>query len=162
MSGRFIRVSGCCELDQEFPTWLTIWPRDKMDKLFHAQTIRTGNATFDKRFNLSSDNEQEALRILNSSRTERILNLTDRSFGKFSINLNRDGKLYIAVHSGQAFFDIGKGTENPGQLRQRYAREMVYRHGGCIPHLQSLRYNLYPDRRFLFYENQYTMKYWMI
>lgn len=56
-----------CELDQEFPTWLTIWPRDKMDKLFHAQTIRTGNATFDKRFNLSSDNEQEALRILNSA-----------------------------------------------------------------------------------------------
>ena len=115
-----------CELDQEFPTWLTIWPRDKMDKLFHAQTIRTGNATFDKRFNLSSDNEQEALRILNSSRTERILNLTDRSFGKFSINLNRDGKLYIAVHSGQAFSDIGKGTENPGQLRQRYAREMKW------------------------------------
>ena len=115
-----------CELDQEFPTWLTIWPRDKMDKLFHAQTIRTGNTTFDKRFNLSSDNEQEALRILNSSRTERILNLTDRSFGKFSINLNRDGKLYIAVHSGQAFFDIGKGTENPGQLRQRYAREMKW------------------------------------
>lgn len=30
------------------------------------------------------------------------------------------------------------------------------------PHLQSLRYNLYPDRRFLFYENQYTMKYRMI
>ena len=115
-----------CRLNREFPTWLTIWPRDKMDKLFHAQTIRTGNATFDKRFNLSSDNEQEALRILNSSRTERILNLTDRSFGKFSINLNRDGKLYIAVHSGQAFFDIGKGTENPGQLRQRYAREMKW------------------------------------
>ena len=29
-------------------------------------TIRTGNEAFDKQFNLSSDDEQEALRILES------------------------------------------------------------------------------------------------
>ena len=115
-----------CKLDQEFSTWLTIWPRDKMDKLFHAKTIKTGNEAFDKRFNLSSDNEQEALRILNISRMERILDLAERSFGKFAINLNRDGKLYIAVHSGKAFFDIGKGTESPMQLRQRFASELKW------------------------------------
>ena len=46
--------------------------------------------------------------------------------GAVNTVVNRDGKLYIAVHSGQAFFDIGKGTENPGQLRQRYAREMKW------------------------------------
>lgn len=115
-----------CELEQEIPTWLTIWPRDKMDKLFHAKTIKTGNEAFDKRFNLSSDNEQEALRILNISRMERILDLADRSFGKFAINLNRDGKLYIAVHSGHAFFDIGKGKESPMQLRQRFTSELKW------------------------------------
>ena len=77
-------------------------------------------------FYLSSDNEQEALHILKISWIERIMELADNSFGKFAVNLNQDGKIYIAVHSGQAFFDIGKGTENPGQLRQRYAREMKW------------------------------------
>lgn len=113
-----------CELEQEFPTWLTFWPRDKMDKLFHSRTIKTGNEAFDKRFNLSSDNEQEVLHILKISRIERIMELADNSFGKFAVNLNQDGKIYIAVHSGHAFFDIGKGKEDPGQLRQRYIREL--------------------------------------
>lgn len=42
------------ELNREFPTWLTIWPRDKMDKLFRSKTIETGNEDFDKRFNLAA------------------------------------------------------------------------------------------------------------
>ncbi len=52
------------ELNREFPTWLTIWPRDRLDKLFSSKTIQTGNEGFDKRFNLSSDDEAAALRIL--------------------------------------------------------------------------------------------------
>ena len=40
------------------------------------------------------------------------------------MNLNPDGKLYIAVHSGRGFFDIGKARETPAQLRQRFAREL--------------------------------------
>ena len=32
--------------------------------------------------------------------------------------------MYIAVHSGHGFFDIGKGRENPAQLRERFAREL--------------------------------------
>ena len=52
--------------------------------------------------------------------------LSDFSFGKFAVNLNRDGKLYIAVHSGHGFFDIGKGHENPAQLRQRFTRELKW------------------------------------
>lgn len=113
-----------CELGQEFPTWLTIWPRDKMDKLFNARTIKTGNETFDKRFNLSSDDAEKALCILNPSRIERFLTLADSSGGRLAINLNRDGKLYIAVHSGRGFFDIGKGHESPTQLRQRFTDEL--------------------------------------
>lgn len=115
-----------CDLNQEFPTWLTIWPREKLDKLFNARTIKTGNDAFDKRFNLSSDDAQEALRILNTSRIERIMELAGTSFGKFAINLNSDGKLYIAVHSGHGFFDIGKGQEDPTQLRQRFTRELKW------------------------------------
>ena len=115
-----------CELGQEFQTWLTIWPRDKMDKLFNARTIKTGNEMFDKRFNLSSDDEAAALRILSPGRMERILALADSSIGKFAVNLNSDGRLYIAVHSGRGFFDIGKGYENPTQLRQRFARELKW------------------------------------
>ena len=57
-----------CELGREFPTWLTIWPRGKLDKLFNSRTIKTENEDFNKKFNLSSDDEQEALRILNPSR----------------------------------------------------------------------------------------------
>mgnify|MGYP002604340375 CR=1 FL=1 len=113
-----------CELGQEFQTWLTIWPRDRLDKLFSSKTIQTGNEGFDKRFNLSSDNAQAALCILNPGRMERILTLADSSIGKFAVNLNRDGKLYIAVHSGRGFFDIGKGHEAPAQLRERFAREL--------------------------------------
>ena len=113
-----------CELNREFPTWLTIWPRDKLDKLFCAKTIKTGNEDFDKRFNLSSDDAQAALRILTPGRIDGILALADSSFGKFAVNLNRDGMLYLAVHSGRGFFDIGKGRETPEQLRQRFAREL--------------------------------------
>ena len=113
-----------CKLNQEFSTWLTIWPRDRMDKLFNAQTIKTNNEAFDKRFNLSSDDEAAALRILSPGRMERILALVDSSIGKFAVNLNSDGRLYIAVHSGRGFFDLDKGRENPAQLRERFAREL--------------------------------------
>ncbi len=113
-----------CQLNREFPTWLTIWPRDRLDKLFSSKTIQTGNEGFDKRFDLSSDDEAAALRILSPGRMERILALADSSIGKFAVNLNSDGRLYIAVHSGHGFFDIGKGHENPTQLRQRFAREL--------------------------------------
>ena len=78
----------------------------------------------DKRFNLSSDDEAAALRILTLGRMERILALADSSIGKFAVNLNPDGRVYIAVHSGRGFFDIGKGYENPAQLRQRFAHEL--------------------------------------
>ena len=115
-----------CRLNREFPTWLTIWPRDRLDKLFSSKTIQTGNEGFDKRFNLSSDDEAAALRILSPGRMERILALADSSIGKFAVNLNSDGRLYIAVHSGHGFFDIGKGHENPTQLRQRFARELKW------------------------------------
>ena len=115
-----------CQLNREFPTWLTIWPREKLDKLLRAKTIKTGNETFDKRFNLSSDDEAAALRILSPGRIERILALTDSSIGKFAVNLNSDGRLYIAVHSGRGFFDLGKGRENPAQLRQRFDRELKW------------------------------------
>ena len=115
-----------CRLNREFPTWLTIWPREKLDKLLRAKTIKTGNETFDKRFNLSSDDEAAALRILSPGRIERILALADSSIGKFAVNLNSDGRLYIAVHSGRGFFDLGKGRENPAQLRQRFDRELKW------------------------------------
>lgn len=115
-----------CELNREFPTWLTIWPRERMDKLFGSKTIRTGNETFDKRFNVSSDDEAAALHILTPDCEEKILALTDSSFGKLAINLNSDGRLYLAVHSGHAFFDIGKGREDPAQLRQRFTCELTW------------------------------------
>ena len=113
-----------CQLNREFPTWLTIWPRDRLDKLFSGKTIKTGNEDFDKRFNLSSDDAQAALRLLTPGRIEQILALADSSIGKFAVNLNQDGRLDIAVHSGRGFFDIGKGRENPAQLRERFAREL--------------------------------------
>lgn len=113
-----------CQLNREFPTWLTIWPRERLDKLFNAKTIKTGNEAFDKRFNLSSDNEAAALQILTPGRMEQILALADSSFGKFAVNLNHDGRMYLAVHSGRGFFDIGKGRETPELLRQRFTREL--------------------------------------
>lgn len=115
-----------CELGQGAPTRLTIWPRDRLDKLFKAQTIKTNDEAFDKRFNLSSDDEQAALRILTPGRMARIMELADTASGKIAIDLDRDGRLYIAVHSGRGFFDIGKGHEDPAQLRQRFARELQW------------------------------------
>lgn len=115
-----------CELDREFPTWLTIWPKERLDKLLRAKTVKTGNEDFDKRFNLTSGDEAAALRILTPGRMERILTLADTSFGKFAVNLNPDGKLYLAVHSGHGFFDIGKGRESPAQLRARFTRELKW------------------------------------
>ena len=112
-----------CKLGRDVSTWLTIWPREK---LLRSKTIQTGNAAFDRRFHLSSDDEASALRILTPGRMERILALADSCAGKFSVNLNRDGRLYLAVHSGRGFFDIGKGHETPAQLRRRFAQELKW------------------------------------
>lgn len=88
-----------CNLNQRFNTWLTIYPRNLLDK----QTIKTGNEAFDKKFNLTCGDEKLVLEILNSKRLERIMALSNR---KFSINLNEDGRLYIAAHSFKNMNDL--------------------------------------------------------
>ena len=88
-----------CKLDQRFNTWLTIYPRNLLDK----QTIKTGNEAFDKKFNLTCGDEKLALEILDSIRLERIIALSNH---KFSINLNEDGRLYIAAHSFKNMNDL--------------------------------------------------------
>ena len=115
-----------CELGREFPTWLTIWPRDRMDKLFRDSAIQTGSEAFDKRFHLSGGDAQAVLRILSSGRMEQILALADGAYGKFSLHLNSDGRLYLAVHSGRGFFDTGKGRETPELLRRRFSGELKW------------------------------------
>lgn len=85
-----------CKLDQRFNTWLTIYPRSLLDK----QSIKTENETFDKKFNLTCGGEKLAFEILNSNRLERIMTLSNH---KFSINLNEDGRLYMAIHGGHGF-----------------------------------------------------------
>ena len=88
-----------CKLDQRFNTWLTIYPRNLLDK----QTIKTGNEAFDKKFNLTCGDEKLALEILDANRLERIMALSNH---KFSINLNEDGRLYIAVHNFKNMNDL--------------------------------------------------------
>lgn len=88
-----------CNLDQRFNTWLTIYPRNLLDK----QTIKTGNEAFDKKFNLTCGDEKLALEILDSIRLERIIALSNH---KFSINLNEDGRLHIAVHNFKNMNDL--------------------------------------------------------
>lgn len=85
-----------CNLNQRFNTWLTIYPRSLLDK----QSIKTGNEAFDKKFNLCYGDEELALEILDSNRLEKIMALSNR---KFSINLNEDGRLYMAIHDGHGF-----------------------------------------------------------
>lgn len=85
-----------CNLNQRFNTWLTIYPRSLLDK----QSIKTGNEAFDKKFNLTCGDEKLALEILDSNRLEQIMALLNR---KFSINLNEDGRLYMAIHDGRGF-----------------------------------------------------------
>ena len=75
---------------------------------------------------MSCGDEAAALRILMPDRAARILTLADSAFGKFAVNLNRDGRLYLAVHSGRGFFDVGKGNEDPAQLRSRFAGELSW------------------------------------
>ena len=67
-----------------------------------------------------------ALLILSPARMERILAVSEPTGGKLALNLNTDGKLYIAVHSGHGFFDIMKGKESPTELRARFAREIQW------------------------------------
>ena len=115
-----------CQLNREFPTWLTIWSRGTLDKLSGGKTIKTGSEAFDKRFLLTGGDEAAVLRILTPNRLEQLLALSDASFGKFAVNLDPDGRLYLAVHSGRGFFQIGKGRENPAQLRERFVRELTW------------------------------------
>ena len=88
-----------CKLDCKFKTWLTIYHRNVLDK----QTIKTGNEAFDKKFNVTCGDEKLALEILDSIRLERIIALSNH---KFSINLNEDGRLYIAVHNFKNMNDL--------------------------------------------------------
>ena len=52
--------------------------------------------------------------------------LADSAFSPFAVCLRDDGRLYIAAHSGRGFFDVGKGREDPAQLRQRFAGELKW------------------------------------
>lgn len=88
-----------CNLNQRFNTWLTIYPRNLLDK----QTIKTGNEAFDKKFNLCYGDEKLALEILDPNRLEKIMALSNH---KFSINLNEDGRLYIAAHNFKNMNDL--------------------------------------------------------
>lgn len=92
-----------CKLDHEFSTWLTIYSKDRMDKFMGVETLKTGDEAFDKKFNLSCGDQKEALKILDSSCLEKIITLTNGPFRKFALNINMDGKLYIAAHSGHGF-----------------------------------------------------------
>lgn len=85
-----------CKLDQRFNTWLTIYTRSLLDK----QSIKTGNETFDKKFNLCCGDEKLVFEILDSNRLEQIIVLSNH---KFSTNLNEDGRLYMAIHGGHGF-----------------------------------------------------------
>lgn len=85
-----------CKLDQRFNRWLTIYTRSLLDK----QSIKTGNETFDKKFNLCCGDEKLVFEILDSNRLERIIALSNHNF---SINLNEDGRLYMAIHGGHGF-----------------------------------------------------------
>lgn len=115
-----------CKLGDTAPVSFTFWPRGKLDKLIRYPTIKTDNEDFNKRFNLSSSNEVEALRFLSPSRMQRILALADSAFGEVSVSLHDDGLLYIAVKSGHGFFDIGKGRESVDALRTRYTNELKW------------------------------------
>ena len=116
----------CCELGETFPTGFTFWPRGKLDKIFRTKTIKTGYEAFDKRFNLSCDNEEWVLYFLNQDRMARILELTQKAFGEFAVCLHGDGKLDLAVHSGHHFFEVGRDRNNTEALKQRYTRELKW------------------------------------
>lgn len=116
----------CCELGETFPTGFTFWPRGKLDKIFRTKTIKTGYEAFDKRFNLSCDNEEWVMYFLNQDRMARILELTQTAFGEFAVCLHGDGKVDLAVHSGHHFFEVGRDRNNPEALKQRYTRELKW------------------------------------
>ena len=103
-----------CNLDCKFSTWLTIYPHSLLDE----QTIKTGNDAFDKKFNLSCGDQEEALKILDSSCLKKIMTLTNGPFRKFALNLNMDGKLYIAAHSGHGF-------ENASRDELKWFRDLM-------------------------------------
>lgn len=88
-----------CKLDRKFNTWLTIYPRGFVD----LKPIKAQNEAFNKKFNLCYGDEKLALEILDSNRLERIIALSNH---KFSINLNEDGRLYIAAHSFKNMNDL--------------------------------------------------------
>lgn len=85
-----------CKLNQRFNTWLTIYPRGFVD----LKPSKAQNEAFNKKFNLCYGDEKLALEILDPNRLEKIMALSNR---KFSINLNEDGRLYMAIHDGHGF-----------------------------------------------------------
>lgn len=85
-----------CKLDRKFNTWLTIYPRGFVD----LKPSKAQNEAFNKKLNLCYGDEKLALEILDPNRLEKIMALSNR---KFSINLNEDGRLYMAIHDGHGF-----------------------------------------------------------
>lgn len=85
-----------CKLDRKFNTWLTIYPRGFVD----LKPSKAQNEALNKKFNLCYGDEKLALEILDPNRLEKIMALSNR---KFSINLNEDGRLYMAIHDGHGF-----------------------------------------------------------
>lgn len=106
------------------PVDLMLAPRGKLDRIFRTKRMETGDEAFDKRFNVSADEDTAARRFLTQDRMERLIALADAAGGGLSVRLLRDGTLYLAVQSGHGFFDIGKGRESAELLRQRFTEEL--------------------------------------
>ena len=84
--------------------------------------IRTEIEEFNARFNVASESELEAFRVLTPHMMERIMKVSGGA-DKLHISFLADGKVHIALE-GKQFFGLGNGTPDASKLREKFTSEL--------------------------------------
>ena len=96
----------------------------KSRRQFKKECILTGNETFDERFIVTAQYEQEAFYILTPHMMEYILDVQQKVGGDIYMSFLQDEKLHIAVKSGRNFFELGRSRADAAALRSKFLGEI--------------------------------------
>ncbi len=116
-----------CSFDKELATDLRIHERKVSSKIkIKGDGVQTDSTAFNKKFNIQTENPQEAFYILTPHVMEYFLATEKSVEGKMNIIFSRAGQVHIAIDSGRDAFELGTLFTNVASLRKRFTKEVKY------------------------------------
>ncbi len=115
-----------CDFERELSADIRLWEQLTLKVFRDKDELQTENETFNQKFHVESEIEEEAFYILTPHMIEYILEMDKKANGLTHIRFDRNGKVQIAVNTKRDAFEVGKGEVNATRLRKKFIREIRY------------------------------------